>query len=119
MPYLKFPAQWPKFTPKDKLAEFFEAYATLLELNVWVKTRVTSTTWNESRQEWTVVLERRLEDGTIEMRTLHPAHIIQATGHAGPKNMPVIKGMESFRGNIGHSSEFSCATPNGNGKRRS
>lgn len=117
MPYLKFPAQWPKFTPKDKLAEFFEAYVTLLELNVWVKTRVVSSTWNDSRQEWTVVLQRRSEDGTTEMRTLHPAHIIQATGHAGPKHMPVIKGMECFKGNIAHSTEFSCATPNGQGKK--
>lgn len=24
MPYVKFPAHWPIFTPKDKLAEFFE-----------------------------------------------------------------------------------------------
>lgn len=117
MPYLKFPAQWPKFTPKDKLAEFFEAYATLLELNVWVKTRVISTTWSDMRREWDVVLQRTLEDGTTETRTLHPAHIIQATGHAGPKHMPVIKGMECFRGSIAHSTEFSCAMPNGQGKK--
>src|SRR5688500_14125655 len=26
MPYVPFPAHWPVFTPKDKLAEFFEAY---------------------------------------------------------------------------------------------
>ncbi|KEF51714.1 uncharacterized protein A1O9_12349 [Exophiala aquamarina CBS 119918] len=117
MSYLKFPAQWPKFTPKEKLAEFFEAYATLLGLNVWVKTRVMSTSWNDDRQEWTVVLQRRLEDGTIEMRTFHPAHIIQATGHVGPKHMPVIKGMECFRGNVAHSSEFACATPNSHGKK--
>lgn len=117
MPYLEFPAQWPKFTPKDKLAEFFEAYVTILELNVWVKTRVVSSTWNDNRQEWTVVVQRTHEDGTTETRTMHPAHIIQATGHAGPKNMPIIKGMESFRGSIAHSTEFSCAAPNGQGKR--
>lgn len=117
MPYLKFPAQWPKFTPKDKLAEFFEAYVSLLELNVWVKTRVVSSTWNDSRQEWTVVLQRTRADGTSETRTIHPAHIIQATGHAGPKNMPSIKGMESFKGNMAHSTEFASAAPNGQGKK--
>lgn len=25
MPYINFPANWPIFTPKDKLADFFEA----------------------------------------------------------------------------------------------
>jgi cation diffusion facilitator CzcD-associated flavoprotein CzcO len=34
MPYINFPPHWPIFTPKDKLAEFFECYAKLLELNV-------------------------------------------------------------------------------------
>ena len=117
MPYLKYPAQWPMFTPKDKLAEFFEAYVTLLELNVWVKTTVMSSSWDAMKQQWTVVLQRGLDDGTVEMRTVHPAHIIQATGHAGPMHMPVIEGMESFRGNIAHSTEFTCAAPNGQGKK--
>ena len=34
LPYINFPPHWPIFTPKDKLAEFFECYAKLLELNV-------------------------------------------------------------------------------------
>lgn len=117
MPYLNFPPQWPLFTPKDKLAEFFEAYVKLLELNVWVNTRLVSSTWDDGKKEWTVILERRKEGGTVETRTLHPAHIIQATGHAGPKHMPVIKGMESFGGNVTHSTEFASAKPNGQGKK--
>src|SRR5689334_9986 len=43
MPYLQFPPQWPIFTPKDKLAQFFEAYATLLELNIWTGTSLLET----------------------------------------------------------------------------
>ena len=34
MAYLPFPATWQHFTPKDKLGDWFEAYASLMELNV-------------------------------------------------------------------------------------
>ncbi|KAK6365176.1 hypothetical protein LTS17_011408 [Exophiala oligosperma] len=117
MPYLPFPPQWPKFTPKDKLAEFFESYVKILELNVWSKTRVVSAAWDDRTKLWTVGLERQNGDGSVESRTFHPSHIIQATGHAGPKHVPKIPGLERFRGNLCHSTEFTSARPNGNGKK--
>jgi len=33
-PYLKFPDDWPVFISKDKLANWFESYASIMELNV-------------------------------------------------------------------------------------
>lgn len=117
MPYLEYPPQWPIFTPKDKVADFFESYVRLLELNVWVKTKVTSSTWDDDKKRWVVVLERRKADGSTETRIIRPAHIVQATGHAGPKHMPTIKGMDEFEGKISHSTEFASAKPNGQGRK--
>lgn len=118
MPYIPFPPQWPIFTPKDKLAEFFEAYATLLELNVWTRTDLVSAKWDDGKRVWTVTVRRRGPDGTSEERTFHPRHIIQATGHSGKKNLPQIRGMESFKGDrICHSSEFEGAREDGAGKK--
>jgi thioredoxin reductase len=118
MPYIPFPPHWPVFTPKDKLAEFFEAYVNLLELNVWTSTTLKSTSWDESSQQWTVIVERQRPDGSIEERKLHPKHIIQATGHSGKKNMPDIKGMDDFKGTrLCHSSEHPGADPASKGKK--
>ena len=118
MPYLLFPQHWPIFTPKDKLAEFFESYVKHLELNVWTSTRLTSSSWDESKQQWAVTIERKHPDGRVETRKLHPKHIIQATGHSGKKNFPTLKGMDSFKGaRLCHSSEFSGAHANSQGKR--
>ena len=116
LPYMEFPAHWPIFTPKDKLADFFEAYVKLLELNVWTKTQITSLSWDTSKKQWDVTVERQTGDG-VEKRTFHPRHIIQATGHSGKKNMPAIKGVETFRGRLCHSSEHPGAQPNANGRR--
>lgn len=118
MPYIPFPSTWPIFTPKDKLAEFFESYAKLLELNVWVRTTLTSSSWDESRKQWTITLQRQKDDGTTETRTVHPRHVILATGHSGKKNFPSIKGMESFQGDrLCHSSEFPGARADAKGKK--
>jgi cation diffusion facilitator CzcD-associated flavoprotein CzcO len=118
LPYVPFPAHWPVFTPKDKLADFFEAYVSLLELNVWTSTSIKSTLWDEGKRQWTVTVERRKADGSTETRTLHPRHIVQATGHSGEKNFPKIKGMENFKGDrLCHSSEHPGANPESKGKK--
>ena len=118
MPYLPFPSNWPIFTPKDKLADFFETYVKLLELNVWTRTEVISSSWDDAKKQWTVVLERTKEDGTTETRTLHPRHVIQATGHSGKKKLPIFKGTENFKGDrMCHSSEFAGADPKSKGKK--
>ncbi|KAG0649042.1 putative oxidoreductase [Hyphodiscus hymeniophilus] len=109
LPYLSFPAHWPIFTPKDKLGDWFEGYAKVLELDVWTKTTLVSSLWSDENRRWTVTLERENSQG-IETRVVHPRHIVQATGHSGEKNLPNIKGIESFKGvRLAHSSQFSGA----------
>ena len=118
LPYVPFPSHWPIFTPKDKLAEWFEAYAKLLELNVWTQTNLESASWDGSKRQWTVNLERKKADGTTEKRTLHPRHVVQATGHSGEMSFPQIKGMEGFQGDrLCHSSQFKGAYSNSKGKK--
>ncbi|PNP40162.1 hypothetical protein THARTR1_11252 [Trichoderma harzianum] len=118
MPYLPFPPHWPIFTPKDKLAEFFEAYVTLLELNVWNSTSIGGASWDATKGSWDVKLLRRLEDGSVETHNLHPHHIIQATGHSGFKYVPQFKGLDTFKGDrICHSSEFPGAREDCKGKK--
>ncbi|RYP07603.1 hypothetical protein DL765_009104 [Monosporascus sp. GIB2] len=118
MPYMSFPKFWPVFTPKDKLAEFLKSYAQMLELNVWNNTTLESSSWNDSKKEWTVVLKRRHRDGREETRTMHPKHIVQSTGHSGKKNYPQFKGMENFKGDVlCHSSEFNGAKKDAKGRK--
>ncbi|KAL8701703.1 MAG: hypothetical protein Q9201_004766 [Fulgogasparrea decipioides] len=118
MPYLNFPPNWPVFTPKDKLAEWFETYAKVLELNVWTSTTLTDSNWDDSKRQWTCTLERGI-DGGKETRILHPRHVIQATGHSGEPYFPShIKGLDMFRGDrLVHSSQFTGPQPDAKGKK--
>ncbi|KAL8708738.1 MAG: hypothetical protein Q9225_007559, partial [Loekoesia sp. 1 TL-2023] len=106
------------FTPKDKLAEWFETYAKALELNVWTQTNLTASSWDNSKRQWTVALEREI-DGNKDIRFFHPRHIIQATGHSGEPYFPShIKGLNDFKGDrLVHSSQFTGPQPNSKGKK--
>ncbi|KAK2599113.1 hypothetical protein QQS21_005454 [Conoideocrella luteorostrata] len=118
MPYMNFPPQWPIFTPKDKLADWFQSYADIMELNVWMRSELIGTSWDDSKCAWTVGILRKMADGSSETRTFHPRHIIQATGHSGQKYLPTIKGIENFAGHsICHSAEFSGARDEGRGSK--
>ena len=126
LPYIPFPAGWPVFTPKDKLGSWFQAYASALELNVWMRTSIVSSSYDEASHKWTVKLDRKSPvDGTTQSRTLHPKHVIQATGHSGKANFPShIKGLSNFKGDrLCHSSEFTGAkqlkgASGGDGKKK-
>ena len=99
MPYLPFPAHWPVFTPKDKLGDWLEMYARIMELDCWNSTLCRRAAYDASNSRWTVEVER---DG--EPVTLRPAHFVLATGMSGVPNMPSIPGMDTFRGEQHHSS---------------
>jgi putative flavoprotein involved in K+ transport len=100
MPYLPFPAHWPVFTPKDKLADWFEAYVAAMELNVWTGTEFLGGEFDDTSRQWTVRVRRA--DGTE--RTLRPHHVVLATGMSGVPNIPTIAGVDDFAGTVCHSS---------------
>ncbi|MDR3508077.1 MAG: NAD(P)/FAD-dependent oxidoreductase [Caulobacteraceae bacterium] len=99
MPYLPFPETWPVFTPKDKIADWLDAYAQIMELNVWGSTECVGAAYDADAKEWRVQLRRGEEE-----LTLRPKHLVIATGNAGKPNMPRFEGMETFAGPIIHSS---------------
>src|SRR5580704_15693703 len=48
LPYLKFPANWPVFSPKDKIADWLESYTTIMELNYWGNAEAKSAAFSEA-----------------------------------------------------------------------
>ncbi|KAF9889709.1 hypothetical protein FE257_007015 [Aspergillus nanangensis] len=107
MAYLPFPKNWPQFTPKDKLADWFEAYAQIMELNVWLSTSVTSASYSDLTSSWTVTLTNLATNTT---RTVHPRHLIWCTGHSGEPKIPTFPSQELFAGSIYHGSAHTDAS---------
>ena len=101
LPYMLFPPNWPTYIPKDKLANWFEAYVEAMELNFWTETEFEGGNYDEHEGRWTVTLRRA---GVT--RTMRPRHVVLATGVSGIPNLPDIPGLKNFAGKVVHSSQY-------------
>jgi cation diffusion facilitator CzcD-associated flavoprotein CzcO len=101
LPYMLFPPNWPTYIPKDKLANWFEAYVEAMELNFWTETEFEGGSYDEQQGRWTVTLRRA---GVT--RTMHPRHVVLATGVSGIPSLPDIAGLKDFAGKVVHSSRY-------------
>lgn len=101
-PYMPFPPTFPQYLPKDKLANWFEAYVESLELNYWTSTEFVSGEYDYLEDRWVATVRQVASE-----RTLHPKHIIMATGGVGgTPNIPALRGAERFGGAIVHTKDF-------------
>ena len=101
LPYMPFPPNWPTYIPKDKLANWFEAYVDAMELNYWTGSEFESGIYEEAQGRWSVRLRRA--NGA---RQMHPRHIVMATGVSGIPNLPDIPSLKNFAGTVVHSSGY-------------
>ncbi len=101
LPYMPFPPNWPTYIPKDKLAAWFEAYVEAMELNYWTGTELVSGSYDEKDGRWSVTLKR---NGITQ--TLHPRHVVMATGVSGIPSIPDIPSLGNFAGTVLHSSQY-------------
>ncbi|KAE8391753.1 hypothetical protein BDV23DRAFT_182117 [Aspergillus alliaceus] len=106
MAYLPFPNNWPQFTPKDKLGDWFEAYASIMELNVWLQTSIKSAVYDDANAQWTVTVTQ----GDGSERNLHPRHLIWCTGYSGEPLVPTFIGQSQFKGQLYHGSQHDDAS---------
>ena len=102
LPYMLFPPNWPTYIPKDKLANWFESYVDGMELNFWTGTEFEGGSYDEHAGRWTVTLRRA--DGS--QRTMHPRHVVLATGVSGIPSLPDIPSLKNFAGSVIHSSQY-------------
>lgn len=102
LPYLPFPDDWPVFAPKDRMADFLEAYARIMDLRIWCGAECLGAV--REGEGWAVRVRRGAEE-----LTLRPRALVLATGFYGPPRIPAIPGAEAFRGTALHSSAYRSA----------
>jgi putative flavoprotein involved in K+ transport len=98
---MPFPVSFPEYLPKDKVADWFEAYVSAFDLNFWGGTELLNGRYDQTEGLWTVEVRRH-----GEVRTLRPRHLLMATGGSGIPNLPDLPGLAQFQGDTIHSSQF-------------
>ncbi|THU96864.1 FAD/NAD-P-binding domain-containing protein [Dendrothele bispora CBS 962.96] len=105
MLYQPFPDHWPIYTPRDKIANWLEQYAVCQDLIIWNNSHpIPTPSYDYSAKKWTITVNR-----SGEHVTLHPRHVVLATGTLGHPRIPRIVNIEQFKGPITHSSEYAGA----------
>lgn len=102
LPFIPFPKTFPVFIPKDKLANWFEFYADAMDLNVWTGTEMVAGSYDQAEARYDIDL--RFADGTA--RTVHPRHVVMATGVSAIPVMPALPGLGTFVGTLMHSGSY-------------
>lgn len=100
LPYLPFPDDWPVFAPKDKVGDWLEMYAKVMEINYWGSTTAKKAHFNEAKGEWELTVDRMGKEVV-----LRPKQLVFALGVSGYPNVPQIEGADSFEGDQHHSSK--------------
>jgi len=103
-----FPPTWPVYTPAVKLANWLESYASSLELNVWTSSTIVSAAPDAPGTKWTITIKR--PDGERVFKQVK--HVIFATGLGGGDEgvkLPVYPGVETFKGEMLHSTQHKRA----------
>jgi putative flavoprotein involved in K+ transport len=106
MPFIAFPPDWPVFTPKDRMADWLESYARMLDLDIWTNSGCTAAHYDPTSKRWRITVMRDGRETTVQA-----AHLVFATGMSGYPHVPTFAGAETFRGEQLHSSRYAGAKP--------
>ena len=108
LPFTAMPPTYPAFMSKDQWANWIDAYAATMDLNVWTETEFAGGDFDSDAMRWNVRLLRA--DGTI--REMRPRHVIMALGFTGIEPViPELPGLDTFAGEVVHTSAFTAAEP--------
>jgi putative flavoprotein involved in K+ transport len=106
LPYIPFPENWPVFAPKDKIGDWLEMYAKVMELNYWASSECVHAEYDEEKSEWSVDVIRH------GARTaLRPKQLVFATGAYGPPRVIPLPGVDTFQGRHCRSSGYKTGEP--------
>lgn len=101
LPGLRFPEDYPLYVPKDKLASYYESYATKFKIQPHFNSAASSI--KPENGKWAV----DTEDGKHFLAN----HVIIASGVNRVPFSPTWSGQEDFSGEIVHSRNYKNAQP--------
>jgi cation diffusion facilitator CzcD-associated flavoprotein CzcO len=86
-----------------------EFYSITQDLIIWNSSQILASPapiYNDTEKRWTLTVDH---NGT--QRTIHPAHIVLATGTLGKPYLPYIPSVSDFRGEVIHAYQFYGGAP--------
>ncbi|KAJ4896565.1 putative indole-3-pyruvate monooxygenase YUCCA10 [Raphanus sativus] len=103
LPYMPHGSDVPTFMSKDLFIEYLDAYVTRFDIKPRYNCAVKFSTFEVSNNKWRVEAENIV---TGETEVYWSEFLVVATGENGDGNIPTVKGIDTFPGEIVHSSMY-------------
>lgn len=100
LPYFPFPADYPRYVPRDLMIAYLDRYATNFDLKPRFGETVRSVRRDES--EWFI---------EATQCSISASYVVVASGFNAEPVMPSFSGLEKFRGKVIHSAQYINAKP--------
>ncbi|KAJ0973127.1 hypothetical protein J5N97_021086 [Dioscorea zingiberensis] len=103
LPLMPHSADAPTFIPKDEFIRYLDDYVKHFMINPVFCTEVVSATFSETSNTWSVISRNKI---TGEVNEYMSNFLVVATGENSEGIIPEIPGLESFPGEVMHSSLY-------------
>jgi cation diffusion facilitator CzcD-associated flavoprotein CzcO len=100
LPYFPFPADYPRYVPRNLMIAYLDRYATNFDLEPRFGETVRSV--RRDRNDWFV---------EATQSSISASYVVVASGLNAEPVMPSFSGLENFRGKITHSAAYINAKP--------
>ncbi|KAE8009606.1 hypothetical protein FH972_006034 [Carpinus fangiana] len=103
LPHMPFPASFPTYVPKSMFIQYLDDYVSHFNINPLHRRTVESTEYDEVSKTWKV---KARNAGSGEVEEYCGKFLVVATGEATDPYTPEIEGLDTFSGEILHSTQF-------------
>ncbi|KAM3735440.1 hypothetical protein ACB098_10G088200 [Castanea mollissima] len=103
LPYMSFPASYPKYVPKNMFTQYLDDYVSHFKISPMYQRNVESAEYNEVSKRW-FVKARNASSGKVEIYCAK--FLVVATGETTNPYIPEVQGLNTFTGEVLHSTQF-------------
>ncbi|EXB52051.1 Flavin-containing monooxygenase YUCCA10 [Morus notabilis] len=108
LPYKQHSSKTSTFMSKDTFISYVDSYVSELNITPRYSRCVVSALFDETKKKWRIEAKN---EASGEMESYASDYLVVASGKNSEPFIPKVQGLESFKGEVIHSSDYKCGEP--------
>ncbi|TVU26127.1 hypothetical protein EJB05_28673, partial [Eragrostis curvula] len=103
LPHMSYPTDAPTYIPKDQFVKYLDEYIEHFNIRPKYRTSIETCKYDEGTKCWISIAQNMDTSTTIKYTS---SFLVVASGENSAENIPIIPGLDSFPGEVIHSSRY-------------